>query len=126
MQARKPITQQQRPYAESLQAANGQPPAADQLWTADEANDHTDTLIDHASHIDRLLADTSLRWVAGYSGTRTWSLDENSVPVAYHAAIESTSEQRATTVPGSNSSVWTITGVAGDIDFTATYNAAKA
>lgn len=54
MRARRPATESQRAYAASIEDVSGLPPADDQRWSAAEANDHTETLHDHAEHIDNL------------------------------------------------------------------------
>ena len=123
MAARRPTTAQQRAYAGSTEEAQGLPPADDQIWTHDEANDHTNTLEDHADQIDRIISDSSLQWIPGFSGKRTWVLNEDNAPVEYHSAEASSAINRAATVPGTDSAVWVRTEP--ETDFLATYNTAK-
>lgn len=77
----------------------------------------------NAELLNKILNDAEMQWSSGHESVRAWVLDENSVPVAYHAAQGSTPAQRAVTVPATDSSVWVRTQ--GDTDFLSTYNAAK-
>lgn len=124
MEVRRAQVGTHRDYAGSVEDINGLPPAADQLVTGSEFTDVVDTLDAYGDWLDRILADASLRWVAGFDGLRTWVIGEQGAPVAYHSTTGSTTAQRAATVPGTNSLVWTATD--GNTDFLATYSAAKA
>lgn len=67
MAARRPKTVLHRAYTGSAEEQSGSAPADDQQWSAAEVNDHTDTLHDHAEHIDRV----SLEVSDGYSLLQT-------------------------------------------------------